>query len=128
MKKTLLTGIAALFLATGTAHAVEIPKQYRGVWCHTRWDTIYERCSDPDQGLEIKKTSWVTGELYGGITCTLSTIRKSKYGGYTLSGLCRSDEIGEVEGEEHWWLGSNNTRLQVITKDFCSTIGRGKCE
>jgi hypothetical protein len=31
MKKLLLTGIAALFLATGTAHAVEIPKQYRGV-------------------------------------------------------------------------------------------------
>jgi len=35
MKKLLLTGIAVLLLATGTAQAVEIPKQYRGAWCPT---------------------------------------------------------------------------------------------
>jgi len=39
--KTLLTGVAALLLATGTAHTVEIPKQYRGAWCETEWRTIY---------------------------------------------------------------------------------------
>src|SRR5262245_65899735 len=25
-------------------HAAEIPKQYRGTWCQTKWATIYRRC------------------------------------------------------------------------------------
>jgi hypothetical protein len=34
LKKTLLTGIAALFLATGTAHAIErLPEAMLGNWC-----------------------------------------------------------------------------------------------
>jgi hypothetical protein len=43
-----LIGIAALFLATVVAHAVEIPKQYRGEWCQTKWQTIYKRCPSGD--------------------------------------------------------------------------------
>src|SRR6516165_8378080 len=38
MKKTLLTGIAALFLATGVAHAnqptVQLPHDFLGHWCY----------------------------------------------------------------------------------------------
>src|SRR5947207_15520286 len=33
MKKVLLTGVAALFLATGTAHADVVPKKFLGTWC-----------------------------------------------------------------------------------------------
>jgi hypothetical protein len=33
MKKVLLTGIAALLLATGTAHADTLPKEMLGSWC-----------------------------------------------------------------------------------------------
>jgi hypothetical protein len=36
MKKALLTGIAALFLATGTAHANDkLPEHMLGRWCNS---------------------------------------------------------------------------------------------
>jgi hypothetical protein len=124
----LLAGIAALFLATGAAHAVEIPKQYRGVWCGTKWETIHERCPPSDYAIEINRTNWTREQS----TCTLSAIHKSKYGGHRLLGKCRPTDSEpsrmDDEVEEHWWLGSNNTRLQIIIRDFCSTIGKGKCE
>jgi hypothetical protein len=121
MKKILLAGCAALFLATGTAHAAEISKQYRGTWCYTEWRTIYERCSG-ETGIvftEINSTTW--GE------CTLTGISRSKYGGHKLLGTCTRGvyPIPENRGirhlrhkftEERWWLGSNNTRLQIIEK------------
>jgi hypothetical protein len=109
---TILTGVAALLLATGTAHAVEIPKQYRGEWCLTQWQTIYKRC--PSGEVIIDRTSWSSEDE----ACNCSAIRKSKYGGHILSGVCR-DDGGAGKGkrtEERWWLGSNNTRLQMITK------------
>jgi hypothetical protein len=114
MKKFLLTGIAALLLATGTAHAVEIPKQYRGAWCDTKWPTIYKRCSGAD--FEITRTYWTTVES----TCTVLAIHKSKYGGHRLLAKCEADEGSRdmpKRAEVRWWLGSNNTRLQAIIKD-----------
>jgi hypothetical protein len=112
--KALLSGIAALFLATGTAHAVEIPKQYRGAWCETKWQTIYKRC--PDADFEVKRTYWTTVES----TCNVLSVRKSKYGGHRLLATCEADE-GSRDMPNHvevrWWLGTNNTRLQVIKKD-----------
>src|SRR5262245_46280943 len=106
--------IAALFLATGTAHAVEIPKQYRGAWCDTKWPTIYKRCSGAD--FEITRTYWTTVES----TCTVLAIHKSKYGGHRLLAKCEADEGSRdmpKRAEVRWWLGSNNTRLQAIIKD-----------
>jgi hypothetical protein len=43
MKKTLLAGIAALFLATGAATA-EVPTQYRGLWCWSKNTNAQHRC------------------------------------------------------------------------------------
>lgn len=52
MKKVLLTGIAALLLSTGAAHAeLYIPQKYRGIWCSViRNDApdVYRRCRVPD--------------------------------------------------------------------------------
>jgi hypothetical protein len=162
-----LTGIAALFLATGTAHAaeiwtkeksegnwgepakgkpwkivcaerhlqdgevaetrleaaaykaclahVEIPKQYRGAWCETKWQTIYKRC--PGADFEVKRTYWTTVES----TCNVLSVRKSKYGGHRLLAICEGDEGSRDmpnRVEVRWWLGTNNTRLQVIVKDL----------
>jgi hypothetical protein len=103
--------IAALFLATGAAHAVEIPKQYRGFWCPTQWQTVYKRCRVSD--FEVTRTYWTTVES----TCTLSAIRKSKYGGHRLSAVCEADEGSRDmpnHAEVRWWLGTNGTRLQTI--------------
>jgi hypothetical protein len=51
MKKLLLTSVAALFLATGTASAasIEVPKQYRGLWCYSNGKNNiarYYRCRE----------------------------------------------------------------------------------
>jgi hypothetical protein len=107
-------GMLALFLATEAAHAVEIPKQYRGEWCSTQWETIYKRC--PSGEVIIDRTSWSVEDE----TCTYSAIRKSKYGGHRLFGICRRADPGpkdqDKRTEERWWLGSNNMRLQIIEK------------
>jgi hypothetical protein len=49
MKKLLLTSVAALFLTTGIASAasIEVPKQYRGLWCYSNGNNNiarYYRC------------------------------------------------------------------------------------
>src|SRR5262245_1399315 len=119
VKRLRLLSVAALFLATGTGHAVEIPKQYRGDWCQSKWQTIYQRgfknCSGAE--LEIRRTHFNTVES----TCTLSTIHKSKYGGHRLSAVCEADEGSRDmpnRVEVRWWRGTNSTRLQVIIKDI----------
>jgi hypothetical protein len=113
--RALITGVAALLLATGTAHAAEIPKQYHGAWCQTKWKTIYKRCRSADF-IEIGRTWWGIDDE----GCTLSTIRKSKYGGHRLFGICRradpTPEDQDYRTEERWWLSSNNMRLQIIEK------------
>jgi hypothetical protein len=63
MKKALLTGVAVLFLATGTAHADEkrLPKEFWGKWCVdataagesnkiARWmHYTHKECDDPER-------------------------------------------------------------------------------
>jgi len=45
-----LTIIAALmFMALRPAQAADIPQQYRGHWCDTKWETILRRCADSDE-------------------------------------------------------------------------------
>jgi hypothetical protein len=117
-EKAIPNRIVVLFLVTGTAHAVEIPKQYRGDWCQTKWQTVYKRglkdCSGAE--LEIRRTYWNTVES----TCNVLSVRKSKYGGHRLLATCEADEGSRdmpPRVEVRWWLGTNNTRLQIITKD-----------
>src|SRR5262249_44785227 len=106
----LLAGIAALLLAIGTAHAAEIPKQYHGEWCSTKWDTIYKRCAQGD--LIIDRTGWGWEDN----SCEVLTVRNSKYGGNRLQALCSTVDLKNSERriEARWWLGSNGTRLQTI--------------
>jgi hypothetical protein len=106
-------------VTTRAAHAVEIPKQYRGAWCETEWQTIYKRCRSAD--FEVERTFWTTVES----TCTVLSVRKSKYGGHSLLAKCAADE-GSRDMPSHvevrWWLGTNNTRLQTIQKDIDAAI------
>jgi len=109
MKRLLLSGIAALFLATGAAHAAEIPKQYHGWWCPTEWKTIYERCHKEDE-----LVAFIIGRTWWGLDdegCTLTAISKSKYGGHRLSGKCaRTDPSpGDLEGHTEERGGSAAT-------------------
>src|SRR5262249_31985238 len=115
MKKLLLTSIATLFLATGTAHAIEIPKQYRGGWCSTKQKDTYRRCilHDPELDLSIERTGWGGDDWY----CEVLAVHSSKYvGGHTLKAKCSQADVesSETEIEEHWRLNSDGTRLWMI--------------
>src|SRR5262245_18218391 len=109
---TIFNVAGTLLLATGAAHAVEIPNQYRGDWCQTKWSTIYKRCRSTDAvEFTVLQAAWGADDE----GCALTGIRKSKYGGHRLFGKCeRVDPEPGNKGlwttEERWWLGSNNTR------------------
>src|SRR5262249_2872129 len=62
--------IAALFLATGTAHADPLPNIYLGRWCHSgnglygmvKTEKEWEACRDGDGYMEIKRYGWARHE------------------------------------------------------------------
>jgi hypothetical protein len=101
MKKLLLTGVAELFLATGAfmalrpAQAADIPQQYRGHWCETKWQTIFRRCAK--SGDEMTPSMVVGRNGYGveDEGCTVQTVRKDKrYGGHRISMMCEHVDSG----------------------------------
>jgi hypothetical protein len=102
----------ALLLAIQPASAIEIPKQYRGEWCMTKWSTIYQRCKRGDFIILLKGWSMEDND------CQLVSVQKSKYGGHRLQANCEKadDPNPKYRVEERWWLGSNGTRLQMIDK------------
>jgi hypothetical protein len=73
MRKLLLTGIATLFLATGTANADPLPNIFLGRWCHSDGGALegstnlylkieaereWEVCRDGDKYMEITRHGW----------------------------------------------------------------------
>src|SRR5262249_55289128 len=75
MKKLLLISIAALLLATGTAHAAPLPNMFLGRWCYSHgyynWVTeeedvtkeeAWEKCRGGDGYLEITRRGWTRHE------------------------------------------------------------------
>jgi hypothetical protein len=81
--------VIAWLALTSAASAAEIPKQYRGSWCSTGWETIWKRCDDAE--MLVNRDSW-GGEDHG---CTLVSVSKSKYGGHILRGLCEHADGGK---------------------------------
>jgi len=67
MKKPFLTGIAVLFLATGTAHAgradeqIEMPRAFQGEWCS-------DGGTCPDGWMTVTKSGFVGAS---GVRCDL---------------------------------------------------------
>ena len=83
-KKLLLTGIAALFLATGAAHADTLPKEMLGKWCPSADDsaeviTLYERgtCKGVSgSGMTVKQNAieyWEEKCAFTSVTPRIST-------------------------------------------------------
>jgi hypothetical protein len=90
----------------------EIPKQYHGEWCQTKWKTIYKRCRS-GTAFSVLRDSWGVDDE----NCTLVEIRKSRYGHKLLGRCSRADPTPEDKAyiiEERWQLSSDNTRLQVF--------------
>jgi len=91
--------------------AADIPQQYRGHWCETKWRTIYKRCTAGD--MIVERDGWGVEDE----GCTFQSVRSDKrYGGHRTVSVCQHVDSPDPprRSEERWWLGSNGTRLQIL--------------
>jgi len=91
-KKALLTSIAALFLATGAAHADSLPNAFVGSWCLDITDngtkvlvynrrTLRDKCED---GLNIAANSYATNEFL----CIIKKAKRINQNAYLIDAHC----------------------------------------
>jgi len=103
VKKTLISGIAALFLATGAAHArttrLPLTEPIIGYWCQSQeqhfGETVYKRgASDCDGNLTFEYDHYDADFWDGKNTCTFLDMRyvDKKDGGYLMRLDCVSDK------------------------------------
>ena len=105
MKKLLLTSIAALFLATGTAHAdatLSPTHPLIGNWCETEGSTLLKRGPECDTA--------ITKNGYGGVDsdCTFLEIKPIR-NGIEASSRCSMDTTDRALYYEH-------VRVQIVGK------------
>jgi hypothetical protein len=129
MKKLLLTGIAALFLATGTAQANDqLPEQMLGRWCEAslRSDirTLYfrpslvgrEHCVDFNDGITLSQSGFTndlpTDTCYEYIFDKVERIQDDTY---YITAHC--EKVGQDYNPEEDNLGGTH-QLQLIRDDL----------
>jgi hypothetical protein len=107
MKKLLLTGVAALFLATGAAHAsVQLPDTITGTWCwieggdEQNWNQqIFarvppEECHGGDSLIRIDQNG-----IEGEGSCTFGKIEQSGPNAFLIYTYCDDDTNGSTRFE-----------------------------
>jgi hypothetical protein len=104
---------------------VDIPSQYRGVWCATRWTTIYRRCPEPDEeGTPIiDKRSFSWGETGECIPLAIT----ARNGELRVRATCNDIEQGNKAYQTtqfRWRLGTRNQRLQILDYIIPPSEGR----
>jgi len=126
MKKLLLTGIAALFLATGTAHAVHdtthLPEHWQGRWCYdsyisTKSQEVFFRpthkningegvCGDFDDGIYIDEAGYINeGSMTGEQpACDFEKKVRGEGDTYVMHVVCSSGKQEGFDGEEEFQL------------------------
>jgi hypothetical protein len=102
---------------------VDIPSQYRGTWCATKWSTIYRRCPEPDEeGTPIiDKRSFSWGETGECIPLAIT----ARNGELRVRAACNDNEQGIKAyrtTQFRWRLGTRNQRLQIL--DYVPVEGR----
>jgi hypothetical protein len=107
MKKALLIGFAALFLATGTAYAdpINLPSTMLGNWCFKEGNEVRQTyirnvgvCIGTlgSQGILIV---WPDGYGSSVGTCTIKEIKKLAINVYSVKLNCKGLPKGQYEGQ-----------------------------
>jgi hypothetical protein len=109
MKKLFLTGIAALFLATGTAHAttVTMPDKLHGEWCHIAGGdeqnlhqqtfvrtASMDECQGGDGGITVDADGWG-----GEGSCSPEKVEQITENVFAIYAACDENENGHVTFE-----------------------------
>jgi hypothetical protein len=118
--RAIIIGIA-LFLATGTAHAVELPDDALGNWCYANgtYDTRVvmirdsranqpKNCSNPEEGMTINKDGYDEVES----ECKLGKIEQSSPN--TFLAQTRCEAISEGDGTPNGHVYTQNLEIQTI--------------
>jgi len=132
MKKLLLTNIAALFLATGAAHAkwkpkpssTTLPAEMQGSWCRdkdkNKWATFHRNdptgilCPDR-RGWTIWSNGWRNNG--GKDTCTFTEVDKLDRYVYYVRGMCKAKRNATLPMDmpnEGTWIPSGNSVYEEV--------------
>jgi hypothetical protein len=113
--KTLLFA-ALLFTLASTAHAVEMPKELRGIWCAkelTAQKEIYARChkADGEDTLGVDARKFFPAEE---TVCAPLAIM-SNNGGYFVQAHCRGQHESDWNGRapKRWRLFNGGRQLEI---------------
>ena len=125
MKTLLLAGVAALFLATGTAHAADtsqLPEYILGRWCHTPFasteaQVVYFRpsgrrdtgewccCSDLTDGIDINSEGYEDeSPADDAPICLFDNIKQRDKDTYLVRVRCKEGDKPSFEGDEEFQL------------------------
>ena len=120
MKKLFLTGIAALFLATGAAHATDqLPEHILGRWCNsyasTKSQEVYFRpnhrdresccCSDMTDGITISQDGYDDDSpVDDAPSCLFDNIKRKDRDTYLIHAHCKEGDKPSFEGAEEFQL------------------------
>jgi tetratricopeptide (TPR) repeat protein len=108
--KTLLFAALLVTLAS-TAHAVEMPKELRGIWCGRAQGYVRCRKADSEDNLYIRARRFWAGE---GTACTLLAITLESSGHFLVRAHCTYGE-GTSSGPalERWRLFNGGRQLEI---------------
>jgi hypothetical protein len=135
MEKTFLTGVAVLFLATGTAHAkwkpkppsTFLPAEMQGYWCRdndqNKWDTFHRGGCSGKKLWTIWSNGW-TIDNKSKDTCTFIEIDKLDRYVYYVRGICKAKRNATLpkdvpnEGMSAWTPSGNSVYEEVRELHF----------
>src|SRR5260370_24888365 len=113
MTKLFLTGIAVLFLATGTAHAADqLPEHMLGEWCgadnvSTATQAVYYRpnnkdpemtkCSEFNDPITISREGYTEVEEETTFSCIFDKVERKEEEAYLTYAKCTNDHTPDVD-------------------------------
>jgi hypothetical protein len=148
IKRLFLTGVAALFLATGIAHANDkLPEYMLGRWCSspfvgTKTQEVYFRpdqnspgkttCSDLTDGINIDQKGYVDeSPADNADDCVFDNINRRNNDTYLIHARCKEGDSNKpsFEGDEEFQLVNGllfKKRMRTAhaqhTKDDCAVV------
>src|SRR5262249_40657131 len=118
MKKLLLSGIAALFLATGAAHGDTLPSKMLGKWCQVTTQKHRQTYKRGACGINLRRDGYETGEDY---SCDFKKIKRLPNGSYFIRAECGGE--GYIGNEDMvFQIVDDKLEIIITTIRFCVSV------
>src|SRR5262245_27407362 len=119
MARWFIAGIAALFLATGAAHADTLPSKMLGNWCQvTTQEHRQTYARGACNGINLRRDGYETGEDYG---CDFKRIKRLPNGSYFIRAECGGE--GYIANEDMvFQIVDHKLEIIITTIRFCVSV------